>query len=172
MTEFYLQGTNNPQTVSAANPSYKNYFIKNNDMEHLNIYVDYEIYPHESDIVRNNRNCYFFDKEYFVIVDDVVRLEGTASDTLWNLLHFGEYTQSSNLSLISDDTFLLSAGYNETGQEVHLVGAIGASSPYYIEVDDGMPVGYYYWNRTHSYEHIRLKAVVNDTETKYLINTI
>ncbi len=163
-----LVDPSNPQTISAPNPSYKSYFIKNNAMEHLKIYVDYEIYPHESDVVRNYRNCYFFEKEYFIIVDDVSRLEGTSSDTLWNLLHFKEYTNNSNLIMISDDTFLLSAGYNESGREVNLSGAIGASSPYYIDVDDGMPVGYYYWNWSHNYEHSRLKAVVTDTETKYL----
>jgi hypothetical protein len=53
------------QTISCPNPSFKEYFIHNDEIEKLRIYLDYEDDPVGDDTVRVTRNYYFIDDNYF-----------------------------------------------------------------------------------------------------------
>ncbi|MCK4359079.1 MAG: T9SS type A sorting domain-containing protein [Candidatus Cloacimonetes bacterium] len=150
--------------VDVANPAYKEYFITNPQIEKLKIYMDYVIDPIEDDTIRVERNFYFLEKEYFVIMDNVENMGEGYSNIFWNTLHFRPYKYSNN-NLNTDDngTFTLDADDN-----VKLYGTIGSSTPFYIGVDAEKPFGCYYWNHYHNYQHRRLKAATEAVNTKYL----
>ncbi len=154
----------NPQTITVPNPSYKEYFIDNQQIEKLKIYMDYIIDPVEDDTIRVERNFYFLEKEYFVIMDNVHNTGADNSNTFWNTLHFRPYTYSNNnVSIDNDGIFSLYADDN-----VELHGVVGSSTPFYIGIDAEKPFGCYIYNYSHNYQHRRLKSVTEAVNTKYI----
>jgi len=163
LSPSYVQ--NHPETVYAApNPAYKEHFITNQNIEELKIYMNYVQDPNEDDTVRVERDFYFIDKEYFVIIVNLENIGEGYSNIFWNTLHFAPYLNDDiNLDTFEDGTFILDADDN-----ISLFGAIGASSQFYTGVDHEMPFGCYYDNFNHRYEHSRLKAVTETVNTKYI----
>jgi len=133
----------NPQTVSCPNPSFKEYFIHNDEIEKLRIYLDYEDDPVGDDTVRVTRNHYFIDDNYFVIIDDVENFNSGSnnSNLYWNQLHFKPYHSTTsysyeNVTLDGNNIFCLDAD-----DDVYLYGTIGSTSPFYNVLEEKLPWG-------------------------------
>ncbi len=153
----------NPSIVYTPNPSFKDHFINNTSIEKLKIYMDYVEDPNGDDTVRVERNFYSFDNMHYVIYDNLLRLYGSNSDSIWNTIHFASHTGSNDyLTWYNNGEFVY-----EKYQEVTLFGTIGSSDDFTISATEDLSTGLLNDGQWANY-HTRLEIQTNSIETSFM----
>jgi hypothetical protein len=165
-----------PVNFPPYNPAQKEYFIDNNNIQHLQISVSYDhpqlqyggAYNGEpSDIIDIKRNFYMInrasDNPYFIIYDEVLSSDPFIENEFMNQLHFAVHPVTGNntvyqwndvLETYDDGKFKLETAENMTStsstcSKMYLHGAMGAGNSFdKIEVPN-LPQGQYMgisWN--------------------------
>ncbi|MBT7039189.1 MAG: T9SS type A sorting domain-containing protein [Bacteroidetes bacterium] len=171
----------------AKNPAYKNYLIRNQQQQHLQVGILYDhlqdFYPSElsNDEIDIERNFYAIDIEepnpYFIIYDNVVSSD-TPTNVFMNQLYFALHPLSAMVQMEDPTSENGKFDYPFYDGSMHLFGAIGSQNSASWTVDDDIPQGLYYLYEASSdlpppvWERNRLRIKTTTTEDEKFLTLL
>ena len=147
-----------------ANPAYKNFIIQEDNINHLQVEIEYdhpqENYPShlKNDIINIKRNFYSVDLEsenpFFIIYDNVESSAPETTNEFMNQLHFALYPANNNNDYPNNPDNITTESEIQSGngkftytyfdESIYLNGAFGSSNSPNYNIKDNLPQGLYY----------------------------
>ncbi|MDP8201572.1 MAG: heparinase II/III family protein [Candidatus Tenebribacter burtonii] len=157
-----------PANFVPYNPSYKEYFIENNNIQHLQVSIKYDhpkvdygtVFGEDAkeDIIDIKRNFYAFEMNnsndsFFIIYDKAKTSDFTNSNDFMSQLHFAlhpasgntypNYNWSDNLTFQANGLFSFETAksFSNGNNRLYLYGAFGAHNNFQITPKYNLPQG-------------------------------